>query len=1112
MRVRVGLFAVLLATVCSFARSQPPEELSPPAAQLAREEFFENEIRPLLAEHCIRCHGQEEQSGKLGLDSRAGLLKGGEHGTALVAGQPDASLLIQAVRRDGELQMPPDDALTQEEIRALEHWVATGAAWPERSERIRAAAAPSADDHWAFQPIRDLQPPSDVHSHWGCGPIDAFILSKLRERELAPSPEADRRTLIRRLSYSLTGLPPSEEDVNVFVHDADPFAYERLVDRYLASPQYGEAWARHWLDVARYSDTKGYVYAREERFWTHAWAYRDWVVRALNEDMPYNRFVLLQIAADQVEDRRPDDLAAMGFLTIGRRFLGVQRDIIDDRIDVVCRGTMGLTVGCARCHDHKYDPIPTADYYSLYGVFASCAERLVPLSETGNEAFQKELAARQEKLQRAMAAARAETAARVRERVADYLQAQLELEKYPEEGFDQILAKTDILPAFVRRWQAHLRTAARDGDPIFAAWHAYREIQGESFAEQAPAVTQRLAEETGRVHPLVAERFAAPPATFREVVKRYGELFREIDARWQAELKAAEEAGREPPTGFDDPQAEQLRRVLYGPGAPCEVPDEPIVHTENDFDSGTCTELWKLQGEVDRWIINSDFVAPFALTLVDREVPTEPRVFERGNPATKGAEVPRQFLELIEGEERRPFQHGSGRRELADAIIDPTNPLTSRVIVNRVWAHHFGEGLASTPSDFGTRAAPPSHPELLDWLAMRFVQDGWSLKRLHRRIVLSSAFRQASTGPQDEGLVARAMRVDPGNRLLWRMNARRLSFEEFRDSLLAVSGELDPALGGKPAKMFEEPYPRRRTLYGLIDRQFLPGALRMFDFANPDLHMPERSETTVPQQALFLLNHPLVLERVRALAASIPLESDPGASVNALFHRVLQREPGGAQAAAALQLLQAGERGEQPSLPPTAADWSYGYGAFDAGAERVVGFTPLPHFTGSAWQGGPNWPDATLGWVQLTAEGGHPGNDREHACVRRWTAPRKMSISIRSKLVHEAAAGDGVRAFIVSSRAGVVASAKAHQQTIDLNVAPLKVEAGETLDFLVDIGNVLNSDQHLWSVAIAEADTGKDAPLWDSRKDFTGDPLAPLTPWEQLAQALLCSNEFLFID
>lgn len=1071
--------------------------------------FFENQVRPLLLEQCSECHGEKQQNGGLRVDRHASLLKGGDTGPAIVPGDVNASLLLQAVRREDGLEMPPDDPLSDAQIAVLETWIKQGAEWPDEEPVEETSIADRARDHWAFQPINDPDIPNVQNSNWVNTPVDAFVLAKLEEAGLSPSPEADRRSLIRRVSYTLTGLPPSPAEVEQFVSNADPLAYEHLIDRLLDSPHYGEKWARHWLDVARYADTKGYVYAREERFWVHAWAYRDWVVRALNEDMPYNQFLLLQIAADQVSDRRETDLAAMGYLTLGRRFLGVQRDIIDDRIDVVTRGTMALTAGCARCHDHKYDPIPTSDYYSLYGVFDSSREERVDVGPPpDDEAFLIELQKRQETLASALAEKRAASSARARSRIMDYLTAQTQLDTFPAQGFDQVFQEGDLLPAFVRRWEQYLRHAKRTNDPVFIPWHAYAELRDDDFAALTDGVTEQLQHaETDVINPLVKEKFQSSPASFAEVIERYASLFTDIDVRWQKLLSDAGEG--QSPTEFDDRAAEQLRRVLYGPGAPSAVPDEPIVQVEAFFPSAVCTELWKLQGEVDRWLINSPHEATQAVTLVDREQPIEPRVFLRGDPLKPGDDVPRHFLSALSSDNPRPFEQGSGRLELAQAIVDPTNPLTARVIVNRVWTHHFGEGLVTTPSDFGTRADEPSHPELLDWLTSRFIADGWSLKSLHRLILLSSTYRQASRDPADPHLLVHARKADPTNRLLWRMNEHRLSFEEFRDSVLTSSGRLDARVGGKPTKLFQAPYPVRRTLYGLVDRQFLPSTLRMFDFANPDLHTPQRPETTVPQQALFLMNHPLIHEQAQALSELIGDAASPEERVRQLFQRTLQRSPTDIEVHESLVLVDAAADVDQPVQRSTVDDWQYGYGSVNEETKRADGFTPLPHFTGNAWQGGPSYPDGQLGWVQLTATGGHPGNDRAHASVRRWTAPRDMTVSVQSALTHEPAAGDGVRAFILSSEAGQLAHEVVHLRTVDLNVESLEVKAGETIDFVVDIRDVLNSDQYLWTAKISAAATET---TWNSELDFPSTAVHQLTGWEQLAHVLLCANEFLFVD
>ena len=1099
-RVAQVACCILLLAICCLGSLTQAVAAERPDDRLETE-FFEQHVRPLLLRRCGECH-VDDQAGGLSLTSREAAVTGGDSGPAVVPGDVQASRLIAAIRRQGDTPMPPDHPLSDREIQILEHWINGGAHWTtELADRDEDHAAV---DHWAFQPIANPIPPPIAPSASPHSEIDAFILHRLDAAGLTPSPSADRRTLIRRVSYALTGLPPTLEQIGQFVADDDPQAYQRLVQYLLDSPAYGQHQARMWLDLARYSDTKGYVYAREERFWVHAWNYRDWVVRALNQDMPYDRFLLLQIAADQVDDRDPGDLAAMGFLTLGRRFLGVKHDIIDDRIDVVCRGTMALTVGCARCHDHKYDPIPTADYYSLHGVFDSCSEQLTPLPDATEfmDAPSSELRAKSDALRATLETRRAEQADRIRNAIDRYLWAQTEIQKYPAENFGQLFAKDDLLPAVVHRFDHYLTAARQRHDPVFVAWHAYRSIPSGTFADDAAGVTASLqAGELGNVNQYVLDAFREPPQSMRQVTERYAALFREATPAREngASGKAA------------DQDAAQLWQFLHGDESPCIVPDQGIVHIESFFDNATVTELWKLQGELDRAILAAGESAPHALALVDNPRPNEPRIFRRGNPLDLGAPVPRRFLTALGP--TQPFTRGSGRRELAEQIIAPTNPLTARVIVNRIWAQHFGTGLVPTTSDFGRRAEPPSHPELLDYLAGRFIQCGWSLKALHRWILLSSTYRQVSSDPDGRAALARAREVDPENRLLWRMSPHRLTFEEMRDSLLAAGDSLDLRVDGKPEPLLQAPFSQRRTLYGLVDRQFLPSSFRVFDFASPDLHIPQRNETTTAQQALFLMNDPFVVHQAARLAEELPTTSDPGAVIEHLFQRVLRRLPTGQEREDAKIILAAGDADPGHTERTAARDWHYGYGAIDEQAGRVTGFTKLPHQTSDAWQGGPAYPDPALGWVQLNAAGGHPGNDRSHASIRRWIAPRSMVVRIRSEIKHEPAAGDGVRAFIVSSKQGVLGSSKVHQRSMTMHVDEMQLAAGEAVDFLVDIDQVLNSDQYQWRITIdAQAADEDQTSHWDSSKDFVSQPAIKLTPAAQLAQVLMCSNEFLFVD
>ncbi len=878
------------------------------------------------------------------------------------------------------------------------------------------AAHPSLAEHWAFQPLKTQ----------AAGSIDSFIRQELAKSGLQPSPPADARTLIRRASFDLTGLPPSPGEADAFVRQshADAASYAALIERLLASPHYGEHWARHWLDVARYSDTKGYVYAREEKMWVHAAAYRDWVVRALNDDMPGDRFLLLQIAADQVVPPRSPDLAAMGFLTLGRRFLGVTHDIIDDRIDVVMRGMQGLTVSCARCHDHKYDPIPARDYYSLYGIFQSSSEALVPCASGGSP----ELDALVKKNRELLARRREEQMARCRSRAADYIAAQKELEKYPEEVFGQIIEEKDLNPFIVHRWTAWL--------------------------ERHPGI--EINEET-----------------------------------------------------------------LRGTDSPCFVPDEHIANIEMHFPTHVVVELWKSQGEVDRFLIKNSSAPAHATILADRPQPATPRVFNRGNPLARGDAVPRQFPALFGPQ--RPFTKGSGRLELAQAIADPRNPLTARVMVNRIWQHHFGRGIVSTPSDFGKQGSPPSHPELLDWLAAEFIRSGWSIKHMHRLIMLSDTYRQSSA-PDSSFLASDSaarnstsgIQIDPDNKLLSRMNPHRLGFEEARDAWLAASGRLSLRIGGRPEGLFAGGS-TRRTLYALVDRENLPAVMRSFDFANPDLSIAQRSETIVPQQALFGMNHPFVVQQARVLVKNAASAGSDEDKVRFIYGRLFQRQPGADEMASALSFIQA-ESAPVLAEADRSKSWQYGIGEWDEGTGRVRNFQALPHFTGHAWQGDEAWPNDKHGWAQLTAEGGHPGNDRRHAVVRRWTAPGEGSYDLASALVHEPEAGDGIRAFVSHSRLGKLLSTKLHSSKADLSLAAIAFQAGDTLDFIVDIGDGLNSDQFLWSptITVSQNTTGSGGDTaqgaWDARKDFSAQPKTHLSSCEQLAQVLMLSNEFMFVD
>ncbi|CAN5791352.1 hypothetical protein BH23PLA1_BH23PLA1_13100 [soil metagenome] len=636
------------------------------ADEAAGFDFFEAKIRPLLVEHCYQCHSGESKSLKAGLlvDTREGLLEGGDGGPSIEPGDPDASLLIEALRYEG-LQMPPAGKLPAHVVADFETWISMGAPDPregngsETSTKAEAIDYATARQSWAFQTPTRHDPPSVEHADRLRSPIDAFLINKLEAEGLGPNPEADRQTLIRRLTFDLIGLPPTPEEVEAFLSDETQEAFENLVDRLLDSPRYGERWARMWLDVARYGEDQAHIVGNNKSlFYPNAFIYRDWVINVLNDDLPYDEFVRLQLAADLIAPEDESNRAALGFIGLGPKYYRrntaeVMADEWEDRVDVLTRGLLALTVACARCHDHKFDPIPTDDYYALAGVFAST------------------------------------------------------------EMFNQ------------------------------------------------PLDDSKETEKNGQ---------AKDPAE--------------------------------------------------------------------------------------------------AIHVIRESKPTDLNVFIRGNVEQKGEIVPRRFLTILSPGAPEPFASSeSGRRELAEAIASADNPLTARVIVNRVWGQIFGRPIVGTPSNFGALGEAPTHPELLDDLAARFMEEGWSLKWLLRELVLSTTYRQ------DSRVDSAKLAADPENRLLGRMPRRRLNVEAWRDAVLLAAGRLDDEIGG-PSIDPKDPDQTRRTVYSQVSRLELDRMLALFDFPDPNVHSEGRSNTTTPLQKLFLLNSPFLIEQAEALADRLNSEAE----------------------------------------------------------------------------------------------------------------------------------------------------------------------------------------------------------------------------------------------
>lgn len=744
--------------------------------------------------------------------------------------------------------------------------------------------------HWSFQPLRDVAIPAVRQSDRVQTPVDAFLLRRLEDKGLGFAAPADRRTLLRRISFDLTGLPPTSDAMAEFEADTTGDALERCVDRLLASPRYGERWGRHWLDVARYADTKDLVllYGRDA-VRPYAYTYRDYVIRAFNEDMPFHEFVRDQLAADLVEPALPRwRLAALGFLTLGRLFDNNIHDRIDDQIDTVSRGFLGLTVGCARCHDHKYDAVKMADYYGLYGVFASTEQPYVPPliedpgSVPGGLEFENRLAQARQELDAHIEAQFAALTETLRQRLGDYLwrAATTKPDLSETTQFGLSLTPDDFRPTLMLRTRRFLEQRVKLEDPVFGPWAAVMQFPDDTFASKdgVKSVPARVAA-TGaglRWNRRILDALAAVEFTNRlDVVRVYGQV-----------LRSTYEESKRPTAGSAglDADQKQLLEIVTGPDGPVWFPkrDTPRHLSRPDADKygGLVLNLDKLAAHA------TNAPPARAPVAVDLPQPYEPRIFTRGNPSRPGEAVSRGFLRVLNGGREKPFAHGSGRLELAEAIASPDNPLTARVLVNRVWMHHFGEPLVGSTTDFGARTAPPANPELLDWLAGEFVRSGWSIKHLHRVIVLSAAFQQASSGSSTDA----SRSVDPDNALLGRFNRRRLDLESMRDALLFVSGRLETRLGGRPEDVAGDPLNRRRTVYGLVDRQNLPGLFRSFDFAVPDQCAERRPRTTVPQQALFAMNAPFVQEQARALVAATT-GGDAGQRIRTLFERTLARAP-----------------------------------------------------------------------------------------------------------------------------------------------------------------------------------------------------------------------------
>ncbi|MGH9721937.1 MAG: PSD1 and planctomycete cytochrome C domain-containing protein [Bryobacteraceae bacterium] len=1057
-------------------------------AQQAALEHFEKKIRPVLVSRCYTCHSASAAvpQAALLLDSAQGIRKGGKSGAIIRPGNPDHSLLIRAIRQTGKnLKMPPDKPLGAEVVSDFEQWIRDGAPLPTDQPAI----AKKANVLWSLQKPLMAALPEVRDRQWVRNDIDRFVLSRLEAKSLAPSPEADKRTLIRRSTFDLTGLPPTAEEVEEFLRDTSAGAYERVIDRLLASPRYGERWARHWLDVARYSDSVNDAVNTGQRF---AWSYtyRDWVINALNEDLPYDRFVLYQLAADRLPGIEPRHLAALGYLSLGREFPKSYPETVDDRIDAVTRGLLGLTVACARCHDHKYDPIPTRDYYSLYAVLSNIRQpRELPLLGKPAALPRKQMlySQRLEHIRTVYQDYRvrrnAEMAAFFKTQTAEYLIAARDAEGRRNPEVEELVRDRQLNLHMLVRWRKYLRASRESGEPVFRLWHAAAAITGKEFAASWPTV-RRSAKGNSVIE---TEIDSKPVASLADLAAAY----------------AAALARHDRAEPFREPAAQLLRAVLRGPDSPVDVPLEEFEQIYTEGDSNNTRSIRVRYNAV---LANAayDGAPPRAMAVEDVPHPGPAHVFIRGNPNNPGEPAPPRFLSCLGGRDERVFREGSGRLELARAIIDAANPLTARVIVNRVWMHHFGFGLVRTPSDFGLRGDPPTHPGLLDYLAVKLMKDGWSLKKLHRVMMTSAVYRQSS-GDREAG-----RRIDPDNLLLWRMNRRRLEIESLRDAMLAAAGRLDETVGGVPFALTAQPSTPRRSVYGFIERGRVPALLSAFDFASPDQHAPMRYVTTVPQQALFFLNSPFVAEQARHLVALAGAASTatPAQNIIRLYRLAFSRDPEKWELEAGLKFVSQDSSSPVADTPPS--PWRYGTGEFRADAGRVESFMPFSVFVTDRWQGGSSLPAARQGKAVLRATGGEPGEGPTQAVVRRWISTVSGTLNIEGTLRQAQPAvpyGDGVRGRILSSRHGELASWSVNGSSAETRLNGIAVRKGDTIDFIVDGRSDPENDAFTWTPVVKAGEQ-----TWNAKDDFSGPPIRPLTVWERYAQVLLETNEFAFVD
>ena len=920
---------VLAGTVAARQQIAFPAISSPAATDASPQlsaEFFEARIRPILAANCFDCHAEDAKGG-LRVDSREGLLAGGDSGPAIIPGNPDESLLLKAVRHVGTFPKMPRgrSKLKDDDIQALMGWIKAGAPWPASPAAASAAAGatPAAPrgmtvtaEHrafWAFQPLSRVRVPAVRDRSWARTDVDRFILARLERDGLRPVGRADKLTLIRRATLDLTGLPPMPEDIDAFLKDSSPGAFAKVVDRLLASPAYGEQWARMWLDVARYGeddyrslDPMGRGYAP----YPNAYLYRDWVVKAFNDDLPYGDFVRAQLAADLLDDRvRLRMLPALGFLGLGPWYYDngaveiTRADERHDRVDAVSRAFLGLTVGCARCHDHKYDPIPTRDYYALAGVFLNTEYHEYPQAPKAivdeYTAAEKTLEKKEKLLAEYLRNESKGLAATLVFQAAKYMQAAwrvtgepkadrqrtVDQDKLDFELFDRWLRFLDKPPVyypFLKSWQDMVKAGG-------TREQAKKLAEGFQDLLVDVVLEQREVEEQNDI----IRAKALPENKKKEPANKPNEFKTNDDfcPGCGLELKSM-------PTDRTNLFMDVFQRDLDSTAGPGAVPRAALLAftgwgLERQLGPDRRALIEALRQDIDAMKKALPEKYAYVHGVRDLEKPVDLKIAIRGSAYRTGDEAPRGFLEVLASGTPRRFTKGSGRLELAEAIV--AQPIAARVIVNRIWKGHFGTGLVDTPSNFGINGERPSHPELLEHLAQWFVDRRMSIKALHRELMLSSVYQLGT------GMSQSAFERDSGNRLYWRANRRRMSAEQIRDAVLLVSGALETRIGGPSEPL--TPLAARRTLYGRVSRYKLDEFLQLFDYPSPNQSAEKRFATNVPLQRLFFMNSDFMQQHAEKLAERVNPEPTDRARIQKVYRLIFGRAPTAAELQAGLDFL-----------------------------------------------------------------------------------------------------------------------------------------------------------------------------------------------------------------